>query len=81
MESMTMIPTTPIASSIGMSACGHTSFPGGAMGSVATIPATRVAGIVRGRLGALPTQGQVANFAGKRDYATSGSYAWRPPTS
>jgi hypothetical protein len=80
MISMTQIPTTHTASSIGMSACGHASLTGGAMGSVASIPATRVAGVVRGGF-ALPTPGQVANFAAKRDYATTGSDTWRPPTS
>jgi hypothetical protein len=79
MISMTQIPTTHIASSIGMSACGHASLAGGVV-SGASIPATRVSGVVR-RLVAFPTQGQVANFAGTRDYATTGSSAWRPLTS
>ena len=81
MFSLTQIPTTHTASSIGMSACGHASLAGGVFGGGASIPATRVAGVVRGRFVALPTQGQVANFAAKRDYATTGSHAWRPPTS
>lgn len=57
---------------IGMSMCGHASFEGVAAGVSPSVS------IRRGRT--VLTQGHVANFAGKRDYAARwGSTSWRPP--
>ena len=81
MKNLNMIPATTIASSFGMSSCAHASLAGGfGMRGIAPVPATRVSG-VRGGIALIPTQGQVADFAGKRDYATaSGSPTWSPST-